>query len=225
MHGRLARVVVGAVLALLALLSASSSQAATLPAGFAEKTVFSGLTQPTAVRFSPDGRVFVAEKSGLIKEFDSLTDTTPRVYADLRTKVHDYWDRGLLGIALDPSFPTKNVIYALYTHDAPDRRHCARLQRHLRRPHRGGLQGQRAALAHPGRRLGAGDDRGLVPAVPEPLDRLAGVRARRPALRERRRRRELQLGRLRPGRRRRSTAASTRPTRAARSAARTCART
>ena len=91
MYGRLARVVVGA---LLALLWASSAQAATLPSGFSEKTVFTGLNQPTAVRFSPDGRVFVAEKSGLIKEFDSLTDTTPRVYADLRTNVHDYWDRG-----------------------------------------------------------------------------------------------------------------------------------
>ncbi len=104
---------------LVALSLASPAGAATLPAGFSERTVFSGLTQPTAVRFSGDGRVFVAEKSGLIKEFESLTDTTPRVYADLRTKVHDYWDRGLLGLALDPSFPTRNVIYALYTHDAP----------------------------------------------------------------------------------------------------------
>ena len=103
----------------LALAVVPRAQAATLPPGFTEKTVFTGLTQPTAVRFSPDGRVFVAEKSGLIKEFDSLTDTTPRVYADLRTNVHDYWDRGLLGLALDPSFPTKNVIYALYTYDAP----------------------------------------------------------------------------------------------------------
>jgi glucose/arabinose dehydrogenase len=116
MYRRLAPAVVGV---LLALLSASSAQAATLPAGFAEETVVSGLTQPTAVRFSPDGRVFVAEKSGLIKELDSLSDTTPRVYADLRQRVHDFWDRGLLGIALDPSFPTRSVIYALYTYDAP----------------------------------------------------------------------------------------------------------
>ena len=104
---------------LLALTVVPRAQAVTLPTGFTEKVVFTGLSQPTAVRFSSDGRVFVAEKSGLIKEFDSLTDSTPRVYADLRPKVHDYWDRGLLGIALDPSFPTKNVIYALYTHDAP----------------------------------------------------------------------------------------------------------
>ena len=107
------------VVTLLALAVVPRVQAATLPSGFSEKTVFTGLNQPTAVRFSPDGRVFVAEKSGVIKEFDSLTDTTPRVYADLRTNVHDYWDRGLLGLALDPSFPTKNVMYALYTYDAP----------------------------------------------------------------------------------------------------------
>jgi glucose/arabinose dehydrogenase len=115
MYRRLAR----AVGVLLVLLSTSSAQAATLPPGFAEETVVSGLTQPTAVRFSPDGRVFVAEKRGLIKELDSLSDTTPRVYADLRQQVHDFWDRGLLGLALDPSFPTRSVIYALYTYDAP----------------------------------------------------------------------------------------------------------
>ena len=90
-----------------------------LAGGFTETTVFSGLTNPTAVRFSPDGRVFVAEKSGLIKVFSSLSDTTPEVYADLRRQVHDYWDRGLLGMALDPNFPTKSSIYVLYTYDAP----------------------------------------------------------------------------------------------------------
>jgi glucose/arabinose dehydrogenase len=104
---------------LVALAFSASAGAVTLPSGFSEKTVFTGLTQPTAVRFSSDGRVFVAEKRGVIKEFESLIDTTPRVVADLRTNVHDYWDRGLLGLALDPNFPTKNVIYALYTYDAP----------------------------------------------------------------------------------------------------------
>ena len=51
------------------------ASAATLPSGFTESVVFSGLVNPTIVRFSPDGRVFVGEKSGLIKIFDSLTDT------------------------------------------------------------------------------------------------------------------------------------------------------
>ena len=38
--------------------------------------------------------------------------------ADLRTKVHDYWDRGLLGFQLDPEFPAKPFLYVSYTHDA-----------------------------------------------------------------------------------------------------------
>jgi hypothetical protein len=61
----------------------------------------------------------VAEKSGLIKVFDNLTDKTPSVFADLRTQVHNYWDRGLLDIALAPGFPTDPWVYMLYTYDAP----------------------------------------------------------------------------------------------------------
>jgi glucose/arabinose dehydrogenase len=86
--------------------------------GFQETTAFSGLTEPTTLRFSPDGRVFVAEKSGLIKVFDGLDDPTPDVFADLRTEVHNFWDRGLLGMTLDPSFPAKPFVYVLYTLDA-----------------------------------------------------------------------------------------------------------
>jgi len=92
---------------------------ANLPLGFQETIVFSGLTNPTAVRFSPDGRVFVAEKSGLIKVFDDLSDPFPTVFADLRTNVHNFWDRGLLGLALHPNFPTTPYVYVLYTYDAP----------------------------------------------------------------------------------------------------------
>ena len=92
--------------------------AAPVQSGFEEQLVFSGLNQPSAVRFSPDGRVFVAEKRGVIKVFDSLSDTTPTTFADLRTNVYNFWDRGLLGMALDPGFPTKPYIYVLYAYDA-----------------------------------------------------------------------------------------------------------
>ena len=85
------------------LLAGGATASASTPPGFRESTVFSGLNLPTNLRFSPDGRVFVAEKSGLIKVFDSVHDKTPTVFADLRTEVYNYWDRGLLGLALDPS--------------------------------------------------------------------------------------------------------------------------
>ena len=87
--------------------------------GFQETTAFSGLEAPTAVRFAPDGRVFVAEKPGAIKVFDGVGDPTPTTVANLRPRVDHYWDRGLLGLAVDPDFPARPFIYVLYTHDAP----------------------------------------------------------------------------------------------------------
>ena len=87
--------------------------------GFSEAVVFEGLDHPTTLRFLPDGRVLVAEKSGLIKLFDSVLDPTPTTVVDLRTQVHNFWDRGLLGLAVDPDFAGNGYVYALYTHDAP----------------------------------------------------------------------------------------------------------
>ena len=89
----------------------------TLPA-FRDKPAFTGLSSPTAVAFSPDGRVFVAEKRGTVKVFSDLSDTTPTIFADLRVKVYNNWDRGLLGLALHPDFPTTPYVYVLYTYDA-----------------------------------------------------------------------------------------------------------
>ncbi len=107
-----------AATAVFVLAASEAAQAASYPVGFSERTVFSGLLNPTAISFSPDGRVFVAEKSGLVKVFDSLSDLQPDVFADMRTQVHNFWDRGLLGLALDPGFPDKPYVYVLYTHDA-----------------------------------------------------------------------------------------------------------
>jgi hypothetical protein len=100
------------------LLVARGAAAVILPAGFGESTALSGLVGPTAVEFAADGRVFVAEKSGLIKVFHGLADPTPTIFADLRTNVHNYWDRGLLGLALHPAFPAMPYVYVLYTLDA-----------------------------------------------------------------------------------------------------------
>jgi glucose/arabinose dehydrogenase len=95
-----------------------ASAASAPPPGFSDIVAISGLVQPTAVTFAADGRVFVGEKSGLIKVFDSLSDTTPTVFADLRTQVHNFWDRGMLGLTLDPQFPARPYVYVLYTYDA-----------------------------------------------------------------------------------------------------------
>ena len=93
------------------------ASAATLPAGFQDTVALSGLQLPTVVRFAADGRVFVAEKRGVVKVFDSLADTSPDIFADLSTNVYNFWDRGLLGLALAPNFPASPYVYVMYTYD------------------------------------------------------------------------------------------------------------
>jgi glucose/arabinose dehydrogenase len=43
------------------------SGAATLPSGFSEALVASGLASPTAMQFAPDGRLFSAEQGGKLR--------------------------------------------------------------------------------------------------------------------------------------------------------------
>src|SRR5262249_25092760 len=97
--------------------SQRAAEAAVLPSGFQESIALSGLTNPMAVDFSPDGRVFVAEKSGLIKVFDNLSDATPTTFADLNVNVYNYWDRVLMSMVLDPQFPANPYVYVLYAYD------------------------------------------------------------------------------------------------------------
>ena len=76
-------------------------------------------------RFASDGRGLRRREERLIKVFDNLADTTPTVFADLRTKVHAFWDRGPPGLELSPSSRRDPSVFVLYTHDAAsaERRH------------------------------------------------------------------------------------------------------
>src|SRR5262245_55418369 len=84
--------------------------------GFQDQVVVSGLDQPTAVRFASDGRIFIAEKRGLVKLLDPSRGSLASVLVDLRTQVYNYWDRGLLDLELHPDFPKTPYLYVLYTH-------------------------------------------------------------------------------------------------------------
>jgi glucose/arabinose dehydrogenase/PKD repeat protein len=105
--------------ALVTQMGPSPAGASTLPTGFRDSVVLSGLSNPTVLQFAPDGRIFVGQKNGVIKVFQSLTDTSPVTFADLSGNVHDFWDRGLLGLALPPNFPASPYVYVLYAYDAP----------------------------------------------------------------------------------------------------------
>ncbi|WP_326562888.1 PQQ-dependent sugar dehydrogenase [Micromonospora sp. NBC_01796] len=99
------------------LLLDTEKPAAAIPPGFTEQVVFTGLTRPTKVVFSPDGRIFIAQKNGQIKVYDSTSDTTATIFADLRTNVYDYEDFGLIGLALPPNFPADPYVYVSYSYD------------------------------------------------------------------------------------------------------------
>lgn len=71
--------------------------------------------QPTQVRFAHDGRVFVAEKTGKLWMYRNLLDGVPEQIANLGAIVHQYQDRGLLGLELDPRFPERPYLYVLYS--------------------------------------------------------------------------------------------------------------
>ena len=187
----------------------AAARALTLPPGFEQTTVISGLNEPMDIEVAPGGRVFVAEKSGLIRTYDSLSDPTAHIFADLRTKVHNFSNRGLLSLAIDPDYPAEPYVYVFYVLDAPIGG----------TPPTWGTAGATndgcfsegdclasvrvSKLRVDGRgrdRPGAGAGERLVPAVPVPPRRRDGLRRRRQPLRVRRRRRPLgDLG-LRPAR-------------------------
>ena len=197
-------VAVGMLLACLAaLLAPGLAGAVTLPPDFSQTTAISGLTRPTDVEIAPNGRVFVAERSGIVKTYSSIADTSATVAADLRTQVHNFSARGLMSLAVDPGLPDAALHLRLLQPRRQDRRHAAPLrsrrpdQRQLRegarRPGRE-LHRRGAHIAPADQRRGddrprAGAGRGLLPPVPGPHRRRARVRRRRLPVRVR-------LGRL-----------------------------
>ena len=104
---------------LVGLVESAQTAHAALPTGFSDNVVLSGLVNPTQVQFASDGSILIAEKSGKILSFQSFSDTHPKLVADLSSDVDDYWDRGLLGLAVPPTYPTDNHLYVLYARDAP----------------------------------------------------------------------------------------------------------
>ena len=95
---------------------AQPAAAATYPAGFSQVTLASGLSGAVAVDWAPDGRMFVAERSGVVKVVDP--DGTRRTLLDISDHVNNWGDRGLLGIAVDSHFEQYPYLYLYYTYDA-----------------------------------------------------------------------------------------------------------
>ena len=87
----------------------------TLPAGFTETTVVSGLSAPTAMEFAPDGRLFVLEQGGNVK----LVHNDGTTWTALHLNTDSAVERGVLGIAFDPNFSSNHYVYLYYTNPNP----------------------------------------------------------------------------------------------------------
>lgn len=108
---------------LLFVLGKPVSGATKLPGGFKDLPVASGLANPTAMEFAPDGRLFVAEKVGRLRVIDENNgglQTEP--FVDISDQVSSRGERGLLGIAFHPDFgnPDNAYVYVYYTQKASD---------------------------------------------------------------------------------------------------------
>jgi len=100
------------------LASTQVSLAISLPAGFTSELFVGGLNYPTTIAFAPDGRLFIGQKDGRVRVFQNGT-LLGADFINISSEVNNSGDRGLLGIAVHPTFPNQPYIYLLYTYDPP----------------------------------------------------------------------------------------------------------
>lgn len=82
-----------------------------LPPGFTESLVATGLGNPTAMTFAPDGRLFVLEQEGNV----DLVRSDGTIWTSLHINVDSAGERGMLGIAFDPHYAANHFVYLYYT--------------------------------------------------------------------------------------------------------------
>ena len=84
---------------------------AKLPPGFAEELIVDQL-DPARMAIADDGRLFLAEKNGIIKIYKEGS-LNPDPFLEL--VVDNFNERGLTGMVLDPDFDSNGFIYLFYT--------------------------------------------------------------------------------------------------------------
>lgn len=100
----------------LAVLAVPASAQNIVPTGFSDQVVIgSGLTQPRAFAFLPDGRMLVLEqRTGNVRLIvgNHIASKNP-VFTIPNVNSAGY-ERGAQGIAVDPQFPTRPYVYFFY---------------------------------------------------------------------------------------------------------------
>lgn len=104
---------------LLTFIESASAQSEFAPdERFIEETVLQGLPIATSIAFAPDSRLYLGLKEGIVRVVRNGTLlATP--FININTIVNKSTDRGLLGIAVDPQFPSRPFVYISYVYDPP----------------------------------------------------------------------------------------------------------
>ncbi|HUQ64120.1 MAG TPA: PQQ-dependent sugar dehydrogenase [Acidimicrobiales bacterium] len=91
----------------------SDPAGAAVPAGFTDQVIAS-VGSPTAMDFTPDGRLLVAQQGGSLRviQYGLLLPTSA---INLSAKLCSNFERGLLGVAVDSSFATNRYVFLYYT--------------------------------------------------------------------------------------------------------------
>lgn len=99
-------------LIIITLLQSIVVTAQTLPANFQRVTVATGLNTPTAMEFTPDGRILICQKGGQLRVYkNGSLLSTPAITLSVNTA----GERGLIGVTVDPAFATNNFVYLYYS--------------------------------------------------------------------------------------------------------------
>lgn len=88
------------------------------PGDFAKVTLVSGLASPLKMALSPDGRIFVIHRNGIVQMLRPGT-TAPVPILKLPVPAGANNEDGLLGIALDPGFTGNRRLFLYYTPPSP----------------------------------------------------------------------------------------------------------
>ena len=85
---------------------------------FVNDRVVIGLDEPTALAFTPDGRMLIAERDGTVWAVRPGASSVDPVPVLQLPNVPADNERGLLGMTVDPAFALNGRIYLFYTHSS-----------------------------------------------------------------------------------------------------------
>jgi len=120
------RIVTGPVLSLVAIAALAAAlimpvrpahALGTLPTGFTDEAISSGLSQPVGFCFLPDGRALLTEQRTAKIKLVTLSPLATATIFTVPDVIATGNEQGLLGIAPDPGWPARPYLYVYFDHN------------------------------------------------------------------------------------------------------------